>query len=148
MKRTPILSALALFLAGSVTSRADLLYTFNSDVEGCQNVIWQAAANTGAAVEGVVPLDPPHLARLQAGEPLTLTAVRAAGPEASEALYAIELSALNQAPAVQALVGYMAGQLASDLLRLVPPGRGAGPAPSEPQGRGAPPPAASAPPGR
>lgn len=47
MKRTPILSALALFLAGSVTSRADLLYTFNSDVEGCQNVIWQAADPVG-----------------------------------------------------------------------------------------------------
>jgi hypothetical protein len=91
------------------------------------DILWAAGTATGAAVEGIVPLTSRHLARLQAGEPITLTAVREAEPGVNDALYAIELTSINQGPAVQALVGYMAGQLPAELLRMIPPDSSAAP---------------------
>lgn len=85
------------------------------------DVVWQAPADTGTAVEGVVPLALSHLARLQAGEPMTLTAVRQAEDGELDALYAIELTSINQARAASGLLGYMSTQLAQDLARLLPP---------------------------
>jgi hypothetical protein len=85
------------------------------------DVVWAAAAGTGAPVEGIVPLAPSHLARLLAGEALTLTAIREAEDGQTDALFAIELTSLNQGQAVRALIGYMANQLAADLARLIPP---------------------------
>jgi hypothetical protein len=85
------------------------------------DVVWAAAANTGSPVEGIVPLAPSHIARLRAGEALTLTAISEVADGQVDALYAIELTSLNQSPAVTALLGYMANQLAGDLARLIPP---------------------------
>ena len=85
------------------------------------DVVWEAAAGTGAALEGVVPLSPGHLARLQAGEPMTLTAVRQAEDGQLDAVFAIELTSLRQSQAVSDLLGYMANQLPEDLTRLLPP---------------------------
>lgn len=104
------------------------------------DAVWIAEAGTGEAIEGIVPLGPGYLDRLRAGDPLQLTAVRAPDERGeSDALYAIELSALNQASSVQALLGYMAGPLAADLLRFLPPqsGRSEPPQapPSAPAGR-------------
>jgi hypothetical protein len=85
------------------------------------DMIWTADAGTGADVEGIIPLAPSHLMRLASGDPLTLTAVRDTEPGEADALYAIELTSINQAAAVRTLVGYMAGELAADLERLIPP---------------------------
>jgi hypothetical protein len=85
------------------------------------DVVWIAAAGSGSVVEGIVPLALSHLARLQAGEPITLTAIRETGDGQADALYGIELTSLNQSSAVTALFGYMADQLAADLARLIPP---------------------------
>ena len=84
-------------------------------------VVWQAPAGTGAPVEGIVPLSPVHLVRLQAGEPMTLTAIREAEDGELDALWTMELTSLNQVPAVSGLLGYMANQLPGDLARLLPP---------------------------
>jgi hypothetical protein len=96
------------------------------------DMIWSASAGTGANVEAIVPLAPSHLVRLASGDPLTLTAVRDTEPGEADALYAIELTSINQATAVQALVGYMAGQLAADLERLIPPDSAGAPATPSP----------------
>ena len=85
------------------------------------DVVWQGVADTGAPLEGVVPLPPAHLVRLRAGEPMMLTAIREAEDGELDALWAVELTSLNQATAVGGLLGYMAGQLAGDLARLLPP---------------------------
>jgi len=97
-------------------------YLFHFGPPEQADVVLVATAGTGLPLEGRVPLTPSHLARLQAGEPMTLTAVRQAEDGETEALYAIELTALNQGAATSALTRYMSGQLAGDLTRLVPPG--------------------------
>jgi len=86
------------------------------------DIVLVAGAATGVPLEGRVPLMPSHLARLAAGEPLTLTAVRDVADGQTDAVYAIELTSLNQGQAVGALAGYMASQLATDLRSLIPPG--------------------------
>jgi len=85
------------------------------------DVVWQAPAGTGAPLDGLLPLAPRHIARLQAGDPLFLTAIRQAEDGELDALYMIELTSLNQGQAVRTLLGYMAGRLSEDLARLVPP---------------------------
>jgi hypothetical protein len=85
------------------------------------DVIWRAAAGTGANLEGVVPLAPSHLARLQAGHTMTLAAIREADDGELDALFVIELTSLNQSQAVSSLLAYMANQLPADLARLLPP---------------------------
>jgi hypothetical protein len=86
------------------------------------DVVLVTSAGTGVALEGRVPLTPSHLGRLAAGEPLTLTAVRTAADGQPDAVYAIELTSLNQRQSVGALAGYMASQLGADLQMLIPPG--------------------------
>jgi len=86
------------------------------------DIVWAADASTGIDLDGIVPLAPGHLARLAAGHPLTLTAVKDTEPGAADALWAIELTSLNQAGAIQSLLGYMASQLPGDLATLIPPG--------------------------
>lgn len=85
------------------------------------DVVWETPAGTGSTIEATLPLAPSHIARLQAGHPLLLTAIREADDGELEALYAIELTSLGQGQSVSALLGYMAGRLASDLTRLIPP---------------------------
>ena len=90
------------------------------------DILWRADVASDAPLATVLALDPDHVAKLAAGEPLTLSAFRAAATDADvvqdvEIVYAIELTNLNQASRVTALLGYMIGQLSSDLNRLLPP---------------------------
>jgi hypothetical protein len=69
------------------------------------------------------------LARLQAGDPVSLTALRipeAEGAESpAEAVFSLTLLQVGQATQVAALVQYMAsGDLSRDLMALLPPGAG------------------------
>ncbi len=84
------------------------------------DILWAAEAGSGAPIEGVVDLGPGRLARLQASEQIMLTALRTTEAGTNEAVYSMELTSLNQGPAVTALIGYMAQELASDLAALVP----------------------------
>ena len=86
------------------------------------DILWAADAGTGAPIEGVIELGPARLARLVSGEALALTALRPTETGASEPVYSIELSSLNQGAATSALAGYMAQQLAADLAQLIPSG--------------------------
>jgi len=125
----PALSARAT-LPAALDEETRYLLHFGTPEEA--DVVWVADASTGADIDGIVPLAPGHLARLAAGHPLTLTAVKDTGPGAADALYAIELTSLNQAAAVQALLGYMASELSGDLGRLIPPGGADTTAPAPP----------------
>ena len=57
-----------------------------------------------------------------AGETITAINVPCTSRGGSEPLYVVELTAVNQANATQALLRYMAGAMVEDLIRLVPPG--------------------------
>jgi len=97
-------------------------YVFHFGPAEEADVVWAAPAGSGGLVEGMIPLSPGHLTRLQAGDPITLTAIREAEDGEVESLYSIELSSIGQASAVRALSGYMAQQLPQDLARMMPPG--------------------------
>ena len=85
------------------------------------DILWTADADTGSVLGGTVALAPGHVARLRAGEPITLTAVRENDAGEVEGVYAIGLSSVNQAGRVEALLGYMSQQLSADLVRLIQP---------------------------
>ncbi|MDH3206468.1 MAG: hypothetical protein OEO79_07645 [Gemmatimonadota bacterium] len=85
------------------------------------DTLWTGVANTGAPIVGTIVLAPEHVTRLRSGEPLTLTAVRADAAGEPEAVYTIELTSLNQAARVEALLGYMSQQLSADLSRVIQP---------------------------
>lgn len=94
-------------------------------------VVWTVSAARGGPIRASFPAAPAALARLQAGEALTLTAVRVeadASPDEvteAEALYSIALTPVAQAPTVGRLLAYMAsGGFGEDLVRLVPPSQG------------------------
>ncbi len=84
-------------------------------------IVWAAKANTGSNLDGVVALTMPQVRRLQAGDPLSLTALRANDDGTNEAVFSLELTSLNQVKSVSALLGYMAQQLPDDLAQLLPP---------------------------
>lgn len=86
------------------------------------DVMWTAPADTGAPIEGPAILNPGQIVRLQAGEPLRLTAVATGEDGENEALYTLDVTTVNQAQATGSLLGYMAQQLAADLAQLVPGG--------------------------
>lgn len=94
------------------------------------DILWAADAGTGAPIEGMIDLGPAQLSKLQAGEPLALTALRPTSTGANEPVYSIELTSLNQEPAVGTLIAYMAAQLGSDLAQLIPPAPAQPPSPS------------------
>ncbi len=96
-------------------------YLFHFGPPESADVFWSAPANSGQPVEAIVPLTPHHITRLRAGEPMMLTAVREADDGEIDAVYAIELTSLNQATTTSTLYQYMSGQLAADLARLIPP---------------------------
>jgi hypothetical protein len=88
------------------------------------DVLWSAPAGTGGLVQAVMPAPGAVLGALQAGEPMSLTAVRM--PEGdgtdAEAVFSLQLTPVNQSRAVNALLGYMVGgRLSQDLMALVPP---------------------------
>lgn len=93
------------------------------------DILWKADVASDAPLATVLALDPEHVAKLSGGEPLTLSAIRAGTTDADdvEVVYAIELTNLNQASRVTALLGYMVGQLSNDLTRLLPPAADANP---------------------
>jgi hypothetical protein len=86
------------------------------------DLIWTGPAGTGAPVETDVALSLDHLRRLASGEPISFTAIEAGEQDQGAMVFSIELSVLGQAPAVDALLGYMAQQLSADLTQIVPPG--------------------------
>ena len=86
------------------------------------DILWATDAGTGAPIEGVLDLGPARLVKLQAGESIMLTAIRPTETGASEPVYSIELTSLNQSATTSALIGYMARQLATDLAELIPSG--------------------------
>jgi hypothetical protein len=90
------------------------------------DILWTGNADTGRPLAASVALAPEHVARLRAGDPMTLTAIRDGGGPGPEGLYAIELTSLNQVPPVEALLGYMSRQLSADLTQLIPPAADSG----------------------
>ncbi len=80
------------------------------------DVVWSAAAGSGAPLEASLPISPVHALKLRDGEPLTLTAARG-----DDSVYSITLTEANQVTAVSTLLGYMATQLGVDLRRIAPP---------------------------
>ncbi|MSR20120.1 MAG: hypothetical protein EXR91_03970 [Gemmatimonadetes bacterium] len=100
----------------------ELMYILHFGTPEDADILWAGEAGTGLPLEGVVDLGPAHLTQLQAGDPLALTALRPTGTGGNEPVYTIELTSLNQDMATDALIGYMAGQLATDLTELLPPG--------------------------
>jgi len=85
------------------------------------DILWTGSANTGDPLVASMALAPEHVARLRAGEAMTLTAIRDNAAGEAEGVYAIELTSLNQSPPVEALLEYMSRQLSADLQRLIPP---------------------------
>ena len=85
------------------------------------DLLWTGAAGTGELIQVPVVLEARHVVRLQAGEPIRLTAVRSVEDADDEALFTLELTTVNQVSATRALLGYMAGQMVADLNRLAPP---------------------------
>ncbi len=83
--------------------------------------LWTGAAGTGELIQVPVVLDTRHVVRLQEGEIIRLTGVKSAEDADSEALFTLELTTVNQVSATRALLGYMAGQMVTDLNRLAPP---------------------------
>jgi len=103
------------------------LVHFGDLADPAQDVIWMTPAGSGGPIQGIAPTDESILLRLASGEEVSLTAVRI--PEEigedeaveGEAVFSLGISAVGQAQAVSALVGYMGGgQLAADLGLLFP----------------------------
>jgi hypothetical protein len=98
------------------------------DLSG-DDVIWSTDRGTQGRVQASFPATGSALARLQAGEPVSLTALRIPEAEGSdtqaEAVFTLTLLQVGQATQVAALVQYMAsGDLSRDLASLLPPGTG------------------------
>lgn len=126
--------ALDVFLdtPGPLAGESHYFLHFGDLSDPASQVVWTVAASGGGPIRASLPAAPGALARLQAGEGLSLTAVRlapGADPEATaeaEALYTLPLTPVSQAPAVGRLLSYMAGGgFSEDLARLVPPSGGA-----------------------
>jgi hypothetical protein len=84
-----------------------------------REVIWAGAAGTGQALESTIALGAAQVVRLQAGEPLTLSAIREDQADGTEPEFVIELTNVNQGPAIGALLGYMTSQLSDDLTQIL-----------------------------
>lgn len=83
-------------------------------------VVWSGDADTGTTIEATVPLTQGQVQRLTSGDQLTVTAVAEREPT-PDAVFAIGIGTVSQAPNAQAVLGYMESQLAADLARIVPP---------------------------
>lgn len=113
----------ALAIQASLPSALDdeSRYIFHFGEPESAEIVWAGRANTGSNLDGVVALTMPQLRRLQSGDALSLTALREKEDGTNEAVFSIELTSLNQAKSVDALLGYMAQQLPDDLAQLLPP---------------------------
>lgn len=85
------------------------------------DVMWTGPAGTGQPIEATVTLSAAHVTRLQTGDMVTLTALTAGDGGVDTPAYTIELTNVNQASAMQSLLGYMANQMATDLSGLLRP---------------------------
>lgn len=95
-------------------------YVLHFGPPGDADVLWSGAPGTGEPIEANVAIGAQHVTRLQAGEPITFSALR--DPDASvDPVFTIELAAVNQAQASRALLGYMAQQMKEDLSQLLQP---------------------------
>ena len=99
-----------------------------ADLSG-DDAIWSIEAGTPGRVQASFPATRTDLARLQAGEPVSLTALQVTEEEgaetAAEPVFTLTLLQVGQAVNVGALVQHMAsGDLSWDLALLVPPGGG------------------------
>lgn len=98
------------------------------DLSG-DDVIWNMEAGTPGRVQAFFPARPQDLVRLEAGEPVSLTALRVLPEEDAEtnaeAVYSLTLLQVAQSTNVAVLLQHMAsGELSRDLAALVPPGGG------------------------
>jgi hypothetical protein len=100
------------------------LLHFGELSEPANELIWSTPASEGGPFRAVFAAAGAALARLQAGEVVSLTAVRVPegeNPE-GEAVFTLSVPSVNQARTVSALLSYMAsGELGRDLAALVPP---------------------------
>ena len=98
------------------------------DLSG-DDVIWTIETGPTGLIQVAFPALASHLARLRAGEPVSLTALRVqeeegAEPEA-EAVFTLTLLQVGQVTNVGSLLEYMGnGSLSQDLATLIPPGSG------------------------
>lgn len=102
----------------------DLYLLHFGDLSG-DDVIWSFEAGSGPLVQAVFLATAQALQRLQLGEVVSLTAVRTSQEEGgqAEAVFSVSLLQVGQASNVGTLLEYMAtGDLARDLLALLPPG--------------------------
>ena len=93
------------------------------DLSG-DDVIWSAPAGTEGVIQATFPASARDLARLQAGDLVSLTAVRVPEGENPQgaAVYSLSLLQVGQAQSVASLLQYMAGGgLGRDLAAIVPP---------------------------
>ena len=96
------------------------------DLSG-DDLIWSMEAGSGGPLRAVFPARAADLARLQAGEVVSLSAIRAPDEEgaASEAVFTLSLLQVGQESNVRILLQYFAdGSLNRDLRALIPPGSG------------------------
>jgi hypothetical protein len=104
-------------------------YLLHFGEPGAPEIVWSMPADSGGVVQAVVPLSGDDLNKLQAGEPLSLTAVKMAGPPVegqppqAEFVYSLSLLQVGESRAATALLDYMAhGRLAEDLKRITSAG--------------------------
>ncbi len=96
------------------------------DLSG-DDMIWNMEAGSGGQFQASFPASASALARLQAGEVVSLTALRVPEEEGAEAeaVFTLSLLQVGQSNNVGALLQYMGGGgLSTDLLALIPPGAG------------------------
>lgn len=87
--------------------------------------LWTGPAGTGAPIEVTVAMGPTYLVALASGAPITFTALAPPSEDGSrDTVFSVEFTPVGQTRAVNALVGYMSGQLSEDLAELVPAGGG------------------------
>lgn len=95
------------------------------DLSGDNDVIWSMPAGEGGPFQAVFPAAPSVLARLQAGEVVSFSALRLPQGEegTAEGIFTLSLLQVGEASNVGALVEYMKnGGLSQDLRALIPPG--------------------------
>ncbi len=93
------------------------------DLSG-DDVIWSAEAGSGGLFQALMPASDTDLARLSAGEQLSLTAIRVPEGDEEEAdlVYTLPILQLNQETNVSSLLAYLKeGGLNDDLKTLIPP---------------------------
>jgi len=93
------------------------------------DVVWSVPAGAGGVFHAMVPLTGEYLNRLQAGDPLSLTAVKLNGPPAegqppqADFVFTVGILQVNESRATSALLAYMVnGGLAEDLKQITASG--------------------------